>query len=144
MFLRGWRAITISRAAPWSSRSIPEAWLKKQVSGREVKSGFDVIVAANGKKIDVYQDMVTILKELKSGQSVVSNCCGFRSQRVNHTQHLLYQPDQTLNAMQRAARQSNLPAARALRNQTEFGETQKRHGFHGFHRFNALVADDHA
>ena len=33
--------------------------------------GFDVIVAANGKKIDVYQDMVTILKELKSGQSVV-------------------------------------------------------------------------
>ena len=33
--------------------------------------GFDVIVAANGKKITVYQDMVDILKELKSGQSVV-------------------------------------------------------------------------
>ncbi len=35
------------------------------------QSGFDVIVAAGGKKIDVYQDMVNILKDLKSGQSTV-------------------------------------------------------------------------
>ena len=35
------------------------------------QSGFDVIVAANGKKIEVYQDMVNILTGLKSGQSVV-------------------------------------------------------------------------
>jgi len=35
------------------------------------QSGFDVIVAANGKKIEVFQDMVNILKELKSGQSIV-------------------------------------------------------------------------
>ena len=41
------------------------------ISGQRSQLGFDVIVAANGKKINVYQDMVDILKELKSGQSVV-------------------------------------------------------------------------
>jgi len=35
------------------------------------QTGFDVIVAAGGKKIEVYQDMVNILKDLKSGQSTV-------------------------------------------------------------------------
>jgi len=40
--------------------------------GQQDQAGyFDIIVAANGKKIDVYTDMVNILKELKSGQSVV-------------------------------------------------------------------------
>jgi serine protease Do len=40
--------------------------------GQQDQAGyFDIIVAANGKKIDVYTDMVNTLKELKSGQSVV-------------------------------------------------------------------------
>jgi serine protease Do len=40
--------------------------------GQQDQAGyFDVILAANGKKIDVYTDMVNILKELKSGQAVV-------------------------------------------------------------------------
>jgi serine protease Do len=33
--------------------------------------GYDIILAANGKTIEVYQDLVPILKELKSGQSVI-------------------------------------------------------------------------
>jgi serine protease Do len=40
--------------------------------GQQDQAGyFDIIMAANGKKIDVYEDMVNILKELKSGDSVV-------------------------------------------------------------------------
>jgi serine protease Do len=40
--------------------------------GQQDQAGyFDVILAANGKKIEVYQDMVNILKDLKSGEAVV-------------------------------------------------------------------------
>ena len=35
------------------------------------QAGFDVIVAANGKKIEVSQDLLEIFKQLKSGESVV-------------------------------------------------------------------------
>lgn len=41
------------------------------VGQRNGQGGFDIILAANGKPIEVYQDLVPILKELKSGQSVV-------------------------------------------------------------------------
>jgi serine protease Do len=40
--------------------------------GQQDQAGYyDIILAANGKKIDVFLDMVNILKDLKSGQSVV-------------------------------------------------------------------------
>ncbi|MBZ5494795.1 MAG: trypsin-like peptidase domain-containing protein [Acidobacteriia bacterium] len=40
--------------------------------GQQDQAGFfDIILAANGKKIEVVQDMLDILKDLKSGQSVV-------------------------------------------------------------------------
>ena len=35
------------------------------------QAGFDIIVAANGKKIEVSQDLLEIFKQLKSGESVV-------------------------------------------------------------------------
>jgi serine protease Do len=41
------------------------------VGRRNGQGGFDIILAANGKEIKVYQDLVPLLKELKSGQSVV-------------------------------------------------------------------------
>ncbi len=41
-------------------------------------SGFDIIVAANGKKIDVAQDLIDILKDMKSGQAVVLKLLRYR------------------------------------------------------------------
>jgi serine protease Do len=41
------------------------------IGQKNQEGAFDIILAANGKKIDVHQDLVTILQELKSGQSVV-------------------------------------------------------------------------
>jgi serine protease Do len=45
-----------------------EAGIVGQKNGQ---GGFDIILAANGKAIEVYQDLVPILRDLKSGQSVV-------------------------------------------------------------------------
>lgn len=40
--------------------------------GQQDQAGFfDIILTANGKKIDVFQDLVDILKNLKSGQAVI-------------------------------------------------------------------------
>jgi len=40
--------------------------------GQQDQAGyFDIILAANGKNIDTYQDMVNILTQLKSGQAIV-------------------------------------------------------------------------
>ncbi len=48
------------------------------IRGQQDQAGvFDVILAANGKKIEVYQDMVNILKDLKSGQAVVIKLARF-------------------------------------------------------------------
>ncbi len=48
------------------------------IRGQQDQAGFfDIILAANGKRIDVYQDMVNILKDLKSGQSVVIKLARF-------------------------------------------------------------------
>lgn len=41
------------------------------VGQQDQVGAFDIILTANGKKIDVYQDLVNILKDLKSNQAVI-------------------------------------------------------------------------
>jgi serine protease Do len=55
--------------------------------GQQDQAGvFDIILTANGKKIGVYQDLVDILKELKSGQAVI-----IKLMRVQRTSSTTYQ-----------------------------------------------------
>lgn len=66
------RALSITGGALVVSVSPGSLAEEAGIIGQQNQLGyFDIILAANGKKIDVYQDMVGILKDLKSGQSVV-------------------------------------------------------------------------